>query len=234
MARKNSFQHPEVRQLAEFFLDQNYSHSVGPLFRWFCRFYIQSFYPDRAYDIPKDVAPILQECRKLYGEVVASLPPFEDVLGQVYMDLASHGARSSLAQFFTPQHLADAMSLMSLGDDDPENGRLVRAIDPSSGSGVMMLSFARTVLTMRGQEALKKYSFTCVDLDSVCADMSAVQFLASIQSLELPIGEVRVWQGNSLMPMVHWTPVLHLTHEPMLAPAMEEALAHLTEEPVHA
>lgn len=130
------------------------------------------------------------------------------------MNLASHGSRDMLGQYFTPSHIATMMAKMSMMDTRPgrHNGKLWRALDPTCGSGVMMLCAAQHVFTTLGRGELKNWSFTGVDLDAVCARMFAVQFFANVAIHGIEIGEVLCLQGNALATSDEWRTVLHMTH----------------------
>ncbi|MBL8002862.1 MAG: SAM-dependent DNA methyltransferase [Flavobacteriales bacterium] len=88
-----------------------------------------------------------------------------DMLGDVYMELASRSKASRMGQFFTPAELCDMMAMMMLGEDDTAGKSIC---DPAVGSG-------RTLLAAR---ALKPDLGLIVgaDLDPICAKMCALNF----------------------------------------------------------
>ena len=57
--------------------------------------------------VPEDVQPKIAEAIDAYADIVAAQPPFMDVLGPLYMELGSRGARAQLGQYFTPWPIAD-------------------------------------------------------------------------------------------------------------------------------
>lgn len=161
--------------------------------------------------IPAEAEPAVVEAIEAYSQLVAQSYPFDDILGPVYMDLASHGSRQQLGQFFTPYPIAEMMSQFTIGTELPEGPDLVRVCDPACGSGVMLLAFLRTALDTFGPEALRRISVMCVDLDMYCANMTATQLLANCNIHRLQVGEIVVLRGNSLTPLEGMHTVLHAT-----------------------
>jgi hypothetical protein len=146
------------------------------------------------YATPADAKDQIQEAIGLYSRHVEENPPFHDLLGPIYMELSSQGGRQALGQFFTPWPVAKMMS----PEAQSEDGELLTACDPASGSGVMMLAQASTVLDYHGAEALKNWSLFCCDLDPFCARMSAVQLVGNCSVHGVQIGEIVVLRGDSL------------------------------------
>jgi len=80
----------------------------------------------------------------------------EDVLGHLYMEYVSFGEHG---QFFTPAHLARAVSVMA----GIEDGKTV--LDPTCGSGRMLIEAGR---------ANPKVFLQGIDIDERCAKMCAL------------------------------------------------------------
>ena len=184
---------------------------------------IDSIY-GREWSIDEDLKPHVDRISEAYAMAVAECEPYTDILGPVYMDLAHRGNQKFLGQFFTPQNIADMMAMMTYSNDlyeermaagDPTH--LVRMIDPTCGSGVMMLSALRHVHKQFGNEALAYTSVTGVDLDHYCAMVTTVQMVANNTIFGLQPGEIVVVNGNSLFPDKWWKPLLHANH-PRLDP----------------
>ncbi|MFH1147591.1 MAG: N-6 DNA methylase, partial [Pseudomonadota bacterium] len=103
---------------------------------------------------------------------------FGDVLGPVYQNLASMGARSILGQYFTPWSVAVAMAQMTLIDlekREAEEKRPITVCDPCCGSGVMLLAAKAVIASRRGREALKEFAFYGQDIDPICVAMCRIQ-----------------------------------------------------------
>lgn len=178
--------------------------------------------------VPQDVQAQIFKAQNVYSELVATEEPFFDILGPLYMEMGSHGARAQLGQFFTPWNIATAMAMMSMAPapDEP----ITRACDPTCGSGVMMLAFAAEALKQWGPERLQQLSITGVDLDGYCARMTAVQLIANCNIHRVRLGEILVMRGNSLMPWEDLDVIVHahapgVRVYPALAPARLQAIA---------
>lgn len=83
-----------------------------------------------------------------------------DCLGEFYQNHISIGKHG---QFFTPEHVCDAMAAMLIGKED----RNKTVYDPCCGSGRMLLSAAKI--------ARHNYFFAA-DIDERCAKMAAINF----------------------------------------------------------
>lgn len=188
-------------------IDCGYQHSNAEMFRWMIHDAFLKIGLPSNESIPESAKPKVENALLIYERTVAHEMPFADILGPVYMDLGSRWGRQALGQFFTPQPVAIMMSMMTVGST-PSQG-IVRSCDPACGSGVMMLSLAQTVLKQDGAEALKRYSFTGVDLDGICARMMALQFMANIAVHDIEVGELIVLHGNSLLPWEKMDVVVH-------------------------
>lgn len=57
---------------------------------------------------------------QLYAELISENPPFTDILGTTYENLAGHWGRKSFAQFFTPQSLSGLVATAL-----PKNGQII-------------------------------------------------------------------------------------------------------------
>jgi hypothetical protein len=99
----------------------------------------------------------------------------EDVLGTVYFELELY--RKEKGQFFTPQHISDAMALMACGDQTQsaitEKG-YISMCEPCCGSGVMVTSFLKA---MQKEELnyCTQLVVTAIDVDLKCAQMTYLQ-----------------------------------------------------------
>lgn len=163
--------------------------------------------------VPERAEETTQEFLQLYAKAVETLPAFDDVLGPLYMDLASVGGKQILGQYFTPQTVADMMAQMGACATSPADAsQLVTVCDPAAGSGVMLLSFLRHIEQAFGATALANISVTAVDLDAYCASVCALQLLTNISVRGLLLGELLVVHGNSLFPEELWDTVVHATH----------------------
>ncbi|MBK1720111.1 N-6 DNA methylase [Thiocystis violacea] len=134
----------------------------------------------------------------LYGKLVGD-HPWTDILGSVYMEFGSRGQHRWLGQYFTPQTVATCMAEMQLTglEDRLSENELIRVLEPTSGSGVMLLAMCECLQRRHGVAALRRFAFTAIDLDRLCAEMTATQLLANAAFHGEP-GELHVYHGNAL------------------------------------
>ena len=160
---------------------------------------------------PQEVLPELFNLSKAYAKVVIDSDPFTDVLGSLYMELSSRYKQKSLGQYFTPWPIALMMSKILYGNTDPDKGKLTSVCDPACGSGIMLLAFAHNIVTVHGNESLPYFSFTGIDLDRLCARITACQFLTNAFIHQLTYGELLIYQGNALADLTDLNVVVHAT-----------------------
>lgn len=172
---------------------------------------------------PEDVLSVLFQIGREYAKQVIASDPFEDILGETYMDLSSHYQAKHMGQYFTPWDMALMMARFNQVKlvDQP----LIRIGDLGGcGSGNLILAVAHDVFMNQGPEALLRCSFTGVDLDRACSLMTALQFVANMQVLEIQVGELLVYHGNALGPVQDLDVVWHTVHNTV--PAEEVIHAH--------
>jgi hypothetical protein len=154
-----------------------------------------------------------------------------DVLGPLYMELASHGGHKQLGQFFTPWGIASMMTRMTVGEKPEDNGQPLRVCDPACGSGVLLLAWVNHALFHWGEDALPRLAVTGCDIDPYCARIMAVQLVANCNIFKLKLGEILILCGNTLVPsqgletIIHATAYLPQDSPPSLAPAPERLAA---------
>ena len=156
-------------------------------------------------------AQVMSWC-ELYRDAVAQTSPFDDLLGDLYMQIASAGHRQLLGQYFTPRPVATLQWVLAMEEDAVRprlDGGLHRLCDPASGSGGLVLAAAANLLSRAGPDILKHWSSTLVDLDRICSRMSAVQLLTNCMVHDLELGELVVFHGDSLGASEAWRLVVH-------------------------
>lgn len=164
--------------------------------------------------VGEDLERIAQPIREAFADKVLRSPPFEDILGETYMALRSNGKAKQLGKWFTPQSVATAMNELMFGGampEDPHEDRLLSMCDPCCGSGVQLLSAAAALYRYGGAAALRLWSFCGIDLDTLCAKMTALAMFANCTLHDLPVGELVVYRGNSLAPAHCWQVIVHAT-----------------------
>jgi type I restriction-modification system DNA methylase subunit len=93
------------------------------------------------------------------------------------MRLDVNSARAG--QYFTSFHIAEMMARMQFSKEDfektvAEKGE-VTVCDPTVGSGVMLLAFAKIVAETFGRQALSKLKLYGTDIDERCVLMTRIQ-----------------------------------------------------------
>lgn len=223
MTKKSN--HNPIKELAASLTD-DYRHRPDEMLRFLLSKIMCDWGLPEWAAVPENARPLVNKAITAYAQAVRTSAPFCDILGPLYMELASHGGRQALGQYFTPWPVAQMMSAMTLGmPSAKDNDELIRTIDPACGSGVMLLSAANFILCHDGPEALRRWSFSGVDLDPYCARMMAVQFIANCAEHNLHVGELLVLRGNSLMPDMDGMEVVVHASAPavIVAPALHPA-----------
>lgn len=191
-------------------LDGGYRHLASNMLGWFLSEIVKVWGLSAWMDAPEDAQQQINDAVGVYDELVRRNAPFTDLLGPLYMEMASKSGKQVLGQYFTPWTIAKMLADMS----DPQamknvDGSLVTACDPSCGSGVMLLALANTIMEKHGGKALKEWSLTGCDLDPYCAHMTAVQLLANCAVHKVQLGEVLILRGNSLVAMERKEIIVH-------------------------
>ena len=158
--------------------------------------------PDPSW-LPEDRAR-LTEAAVAYEAVVRAERPFFDVLGPLYMGIASRWRSQWLGQYFTPWPIAEMLvALNDLPDrwaalQDGTRPAPISVSDPAAGSGVLLLAHAAALTRIAGAEAVATLHVHAVDVDRLCARMTAAQFLVNWAVHEMPLWELEVYHGDSL------------------------------------
>lgn len=127
---------------------------------------------------------------------------FHDVLGDLFMDLVSHGRNG---QFFTPQPVCDMMAQLNYGNDLKEG---MAVCDPACGSG-------RTLLAMAKLE--RNLKFYGADNDSTCSKMAVLNMMLNTMQGEiawmnsLTMEHYKSWHIKRVLVDTHYLPVLVMT-----------------------
>ena len=119
-----------------------------------------------------------------------------------------------MGQFFTPMSVARLMIAITLGDvprAPKADGSLWTVAEPALGAGGMVLAAMGHIVSSHGTAALGAWGFYGMDLDLLCARMAAAQIVMQCDIQEAPVGELVIWQGNSLT-MEHRRLVVHAEH----------------------
>lgn len=190
-------------------------HSGHDVFRWLLDTTLIGFgLTNRENRTPDSAKKRIDDAVKVYLQTVYDGEYGQDILGDLYMEIRSRWGKSALGQYFTPQIVCDMMAIMTLSEmpcSPDKDQRFIRVMEPTCGAGTMLLSTLRALSNAGPADVLLSYSFTAIDLDSLCASMTAVQLLANAAVHDRPLGELIVFQGDSLRPPSDWTLVVHAT-----------------------
>lgn len=97
----------------------------------------------------------------------------QDILGPVFHELNLHNEYAG--QFFSPQHVCDAMTKMSLGQGQSDNEKgYVTVLEPACGSGAMILAAAQE-LKRQSRNYQQEMIAVGVDIDFKCVCMTYIQ-----------------------------------------------------------
>jgi len=187
----------DVPRLLEAILARLHEMTGSPL--PFIEDWLARWEADRLTDVDRYASEVL--------ELIARERPFTDVLGPLYMALSSRWKRQGLGQYFTPQPLAYMMTSMQIGQ--PKTDRLYTVADPAGGSGVMLLATAQYYYTEAGPASLRQLSVTSIDVDPHCVAMAGAQLIWHCRLHDAPLGEVKVYHGNSLGDQARWRLCVH-------------------------
>jgi hypothetical protein len=126
--------------------------------------------PDYFNNLDEEDGKLMAQMYLAFGDQ----EPFEDVLGDLYEEIAGRGHKSAMGQFFTPMNLCDAMAMMIINE---KKEGVINAMEPCSGSGRNVLA-AEKQFRKIGQQS----RWTCVELDITCVKMTLINMcINSIQ-----------------------------------------------------
>lgn len=128
----------------------------------------------RYMDIAKTYTPEqLNEISKILALIVIEIDKEpRDILGRVFMELGL--GNKWTGQVFTPLHLADLMSDMTLDTQEIEDKEYLTVNDPAVGGGVTIIGLVRAMLK-QGLNPQKQLLVICGDLDIKAVHMTYIQ-----------------------------------------------------------
>lgn len=193
----------------------SYKHSYSDTFSNFLDFALYMLTPIKTEE-DKEVMQRLENTYtdKKEGQLMAELflnftdaadndgEGFYDVLGDLFMELISHGRNG---QFFTPQPVCDMMAAMTYGDDLAD-GKTV--CDPACGSGRMLMAVAKMN---------RNLTFYGADNDSTCCKMAVLNMVLNTLPGEiawmnsLSMEHYKSWHIKRILSGTHYVPYLFTT-----------------------
>ncbi|MBS4064732.1 MAG: SAM-dependent DNA methyltransferase [Chitinophagaceae bacterium] len=122
------------------------------------------------HEFPKACASLITEMEARIGSSEGN-----DVLGEFFEQYISNGKNG---QFFTPYHVCMMMASITCGEQVSPEGKVQRIIDPTCGSGRMLVASSR-ILGPR-------HEYYGIDIDPPCIKMSALNlFLNGVWNSEV-------------------------------------------------
>lgn len=125
--------------------------------------------------------PALRDaCRHFGGMWSAMHADPQDYLGEAYQAYSAHDRRS-LAQYFTPDAVAQCMAAMTAPDllrRELARPKGCSVLEPTVGTGVMLLHMLCKVREQHGAWGTNRLCMTGVDKDELCVKMAALQLWA--------------------------------------------------------
>lgn len=169
--------------------------------------YFEKFLDDTLYNfgkpVKKDHIPndatydYLMEMASIYVKAIHEYP-YQDILGDVYQELAGKYKRSGLGQFFTPSPVSDLMAMMVHADQiDSFTGEFMEICEPCIGAGGMILSFLKLAKNSR-PDVLQKIAVYGIDLDVMCCKMATTQIVSNLFIHQDSLASLIIQQGNTL------------------------------------
>lgn len=114
---------------------------------------------DEMHDISKALALLVTEMER---------KPFTDILGDYYLEVASHSSKQARGEFFTPPEISKLMARMLFDVDAVKSkGLPVTVNEPACGSGGMVLAIAE----LFAPDCLDLLRVTCQDINPLAVDM---------------------------------------------------------------
>ncbi len=191
-------------------------HQPQDVFRDFCRMSVcalslQQMEEEYLLIVKRYDKEDVKQIAEMFRLLVNTMDQFDDVLGQVYMEIVGRWKSSALGQFFTPISLCEMMARNIYN----ENEYYRSFNDCACGSGRTLLAMAKQ---MKPYQLLTS-KFYAEDLDPICVDMAAINFcLSSMQS--------RILRCNTLSMEIYYgyTIDLHSKGVPFITPIPENII----------
>lgn len=114
---------------------------------------------DEMHDISKALALLVTEMET---------KPFTDILGDYYLEIASHSSKQARGEFFTPPCISQMMARMLFDVDSVKaKGIPITINEPACGSGGMVLAIAE----LFAPDSVDLLRVTCQDINPLAVDM---------------------------------------------------------------
>lgn len=115
----------------------------------------------------------MQQFSKAFAYLVNEMEakPFTDILGEYYLEIASHSSKQARGEFFTPPTISKLIARMVFDVEEVKSkGKPITVNEPACGSGSMVLAVAE----LFAPDAVDFLRVTCEDINPVATDMCFV------------------------------------------------------------
>jgi len=166
----------------------------------------------------------MQRMATLFGVMVEEMeagPRFGDLLGKVYMEIAS-GSKNWGGEYYTPPDLCKMMAQLMIGDPATITKRPITIHEPASGSGAMVLATIEHLAA--GGIGPRDVRVSCIDSSRVAADMCLINMTLWGIPADVTHGNTLSRETWGRWRNLHW----HMVEGPMTV--AEEILYLLREE----
>ena len=145
----------------------------------------------------------MHDFSKAFGFLVNEMhaTPFTDILGEFYLEVASHSSKQARGEFFTPAHLSKAIARMLFDTDAiKEKNKPVTVNEPACGSGGMVLAIAEIF----APDSVDLLRVTCQDINPIAADMCFINTSLWGIPAQVILGDTIRMTETGRWKNVHW------------------------------
>lgn len=130
--------------------------------------------------------------------------PFTDILGDYYLEAASHSSKQARGEFFTPPCISQMMARMLFDVDTVKaKGLPVTVNEPACGSGGMVLAVAQ----LFAPDSVDLLRVTCQDINPIATDMCFINTSLWGIPAQIILGDTLRMTESARWKNIHWNRV---------------------------
>ena len=127
--------------------------------------------------------------------------PFTDILGEFYLEVASHSSKQARGEFYTPPEISKLMARMLFDVDAVKaKGMPVTVNEPACGSGGMVLAVAE----LFAPDSVDLLRVTCQDINPLSVDMCFINTTLWGIPAQVILGDTIRMTETSRWKNPHW------------------------------
>jgi N-6 DNA Methylase len=127
--------------------------------------------------------------------------PFTDILGDFYLEVASHSSKQARGEFFTPPQISKLMARMLFDVEAVKaKGMPITVNEPACGSGGMVLAVAE----LFAPDAVDLLRVTCQDINPLAADMCFINTTLWGIPAQVILGDTIRMTETARWKNLHW------------------------------